>query len=309
MGANQLPRTARPTAAVRASAQLMGADAEVTLVGGTIEDAHACLNVIAALEAEWSRFRPDSALSRLSRGETVFIDEATRQLLDWMQRGARATAGAFDPTLLREIIDLGYAHSLEDPNRKAPRPPDPKSTALITDLTISDPMRLPPGLAIDPGGIGKGAAADLTVAFARDRGASGVLVNIGGDLAAWGEAPEPSAWRVAVEHPLQQGETLGEVRIAAGGIATSSQLKRRFQTLGRSESHVLDAHTGRSVAGEVLTVTVIAGAAWFAEVCTKPGFVWPVRDFLDWLPTVEAAGLLVTREGDTYASSNWAGYR
>ena len=69
-------------------------------------------------------------------------------------------------------------------------------------------VRLPPGVALDLGGIGKGAAADEVSAQLLDAGlpgVTGVLVNLGGDLRARGDAPPPHGWVVDVDDPLGTG--------------------------------------------------------------------------------------------------------
>jgi thiamine biosynthesis lipoprotein len=48
---------------------------------------------------------------------------------------------------------------------------------------------VPVGVTLDPGGIGKGLAADLTACLLTDSGACGALVNLGGDLRAVGRPP------------------------------------------------------------------------------------------------------------------------
>ena len=62
-------------------------------------------------------------------------------------------------------------------------------------------MRLPAGSGFDPGGIGKGLAADIVSAELLAAGARGACVNLGGDLRVTGEAPGGGTWTVAVEHP------------------------------------------------------------------------------------------------------------
>ena len=44
------------------------------------------------------------------------------------------------------------------------------------------PVRLLDGVGFDPGGIGKGLAADLVATAAVDLGADGAMVSLGGDL-------------------------------------------------------------------------------------------------------------------------------
>ena len=107
-------------------------------------------------------------------------------------------------------------------------------------------VRLPAGVALDLGGIGKGAAADEVSAALLDAGvpaSRGVLVNLGGDLRARGEAPEPHGWVVEVDDPLETGRT-GLLALAEGAIATSTKLRRAWTRGDRTLHHLIDPRTG-----------------------------------------------------------------
>lgn len=286
----------------------MGSDAEFTIVGGPEGLAGECVQLGARLEQLWTRFSAESELSRLSAGEAVVVDDATRALLDRMQRATALTEGAFNPTLLREVIELGYGHSLNSSALSA-RPAVPAGTASIMDINIAETgLQLPRGLAVDAGGIGKGFAADLVREFAERRGARGVLASFGGDLVVWGTPPDGTDWRIDVDDATAPGTALQRIRLSAGAMTTSSQVKRRFSSLGGERSHLVHPFTRGPVADDVVAVTVIAGEGWFAEACTKPGFVWPLAEYLRWLPTVNAAALVLTADRAVHTSANWGSY-
>jgi thiamine biosynthesis lipoprotein len=58
----------------------------------------------------------------------------------------------------------------------------------------------------------------------------------------------------------------------------------------------------------VQTVSVIATSGARAETLTKPGFVRPPSEYLAWLPTVGAAGLVIDESGAVTVSENWENY-
>lgn len=287
---------------------MMGSDAEVSVVGGPERLANDCLQLAAHLETLWSRFRPDSELSRLSAGETVEIDDSTRALIARMQRAAALTDGAFDPTLLREVIDLGYARSLTSEALSVAPAPAVNAVSISAVNLSQQSVTLPRGLAIDAGGIGKGFAADLVVDFARQRGARGVMASFGGDLVVWGTPPDGDEWRIDVENIASPSSPLRRIRLTSGAVATSSQVKRRFTSLHGERSHLINPATRGAVSDDVVAVTVIAGEGWFAEACTKPGFVWSLPEYLRWTATVNAAALVVTADGAVHTSANWGSY-
>ena len=71
-----------------------------------------------------------------------------------------------------------------------PRVPPCRSSGPMDIEVSADAVRLPAGLGFDPGGIGKGLAADLVSDELVRAGADGVCVNLGGDLRVRGEAPD-----------------------------------------------------------------------------------------------------------------------
>ncbi|MBK5289353.1 MAG: FAD:protein FMN transferase, partial [Acidimicrobiia bacterium] len=167
--------------------QVMGTTAQVIAVDGPpglVDDAVAQLE---RLESQWSRFRPDSEISRLNErpGVPVLVSPTTFELIGRAVEGWRLTAGRFDPTLLREVRAAGYDRSFElvgigDPRTARWDAPVAVPTATtgsrverITLDRITGTVTLGADVQIDPGGIGKGLAADLAVERMLGAGARG----------------------------------------------------------------------------------------------------------------------------------------
>ncbi|MDX2026311.1 FAD:protein FMN transferase [Microcella sp.] len=266
----------------------------------------------AHLERRWSRFIAESDLTSLTEasGHSVEVDDDTVTLLQAMRDGWRETDHDFDPTLLPAVVAEGYGRSVIDASRSTQLPESARSRGDLDAMRIAGTtVTLPRGTALDAGGIGKGLAADLIAADLIAAGAAGCLVEVGGDIRVRGNAPDGVAWRIAVDDPFVPGTERQQVRLRDGGIATSSQRKRRWTTnSGDERHHLIDPLTQRSVISSIQTVTVIASTAARAEVLTKPGFLRPPRDYLDWIPTRGAAALLIDADGAEYTTTNWSDY-
>lgn len=264
------------------------------------------------LEQRWSRFIADSDLSRLteSSGRPVLVDGDTVTLLEAMRAGWHETDRDFDPTLLPAVIAEGYGRSMIDPARSTRLPESARSRGDLDAMRIeATAVTLPRGTALDAGGIGKGLAADLIAADLMAAGAAGCLVEVGGDLRVCGTAPDGIAWRVAVDDPFVPGTERQQIRLPDGGIATSSQRKRRWMSeAGVERHHLIDPATQRSAVSSIQTVTVIAATAARAEVLTKPGFLRTIDDYLEWIPTRGAAALLIDADGAEHTTTNWSDY-
>jgi thiamine biosynthesis lipoprotein len=248
----------------------MGCDAHLLLVDPSPTAMTAAVEHLHDLDRRWSRFRHDSELSVLNtaQGDWVQVSVATMVLVTTMQRASADTAAWFDPTFLFEVLETGYVQSTDDPRRQSVVVDLPCPGMSIDDAEIDTSrsrIRLPDGLAIDAGGIGKGLAADLTVEMLLTGGTAGALVSIGGDMTAAGRAPEESGWTIDVEHPLEPGTTSTRLTLSGGGVATSSTRKRRSVSNGVSRHHTIDPRTRQSAATDLASVTVVAPTGWQAE--------------------------------------------
>ncbi len=235
----------------------------------------ACLEAVAVrrlgeLERLWSRFIAGSDVDRLnsSPGQPVPVAAETLRLLDAMAEGWRVTDGLYDPTVLAALIAEGYTSSIDDPDRRTVLP-DTTTGGGRTDGILVDHATgtawLPTGTAVDPGGIGKGLAADIVAGELVDGGAGGAVVNVGGDLRVIGQ-PDGPMWTVAVEDPAQPGTTLLTFAIDAGGVATSSTRTRRWTRGGCERHHLIDPWRGVCADTDLAAATVVAPTAWRAEV-------------------------------------------
>ncbi|MEY2554308.1 MAG: FAD:protein transferase, partial [Ilumatobacteraceae bacterium] len=180
----------------------------------------------------------------------------------------RLTGGGFDPTVLGSVLRAGYDVSFESmPENKAESSSDLLTGC--TDIAVDgSSVRLPAGTGFDPGGIGKGLAADIVIGEIIASGAAGACVNLGGDLRVAGESPDGAAWTIAIEHPSTP-EPVVLIGLSEGAVATSTTLRRQWNVDGQHRHHLIDPATGEPSESDLELTTIIAGEAWIAEVLAK----------------------------------------
>jgi len=229
---------------------------------------------IATLERRWSRFLPDSEISILNRsnGTPVIVSAETFHVVQAAVDGATATDGRFDPTVHDAMLALGYGCTFDEMvEAEQPGPLAANAAPGVTGIEFDDAIhavRLPPGVTLDLGGIGKGTAADIVSASVMRRGARGVAVSIGGDVRVRGESPSGSGWVFETGAPMAPFPPLDD-----GGVCTSSTGRRRWRTAHGDAHHIVDPRTGRSTVGPIASITVVGGSAQQAEVLTKAAIV------------------------------------
>ena len=223
------------------------------------------------LEQRWSRFLPDSDVSRMNdaRGIPVFVHADTRSLVRHAIEAWRRTDGACDASVLDAVAASGYDVSFEQLRDRAAAPrSDPPAVLGCGDLAVDDDLgavTLPCGVGFDPGAIGKGLAADLVAEALLAEGAAGVFVSIGGDVRMAGRPVAGDGWLVDVVDHVDSQVPVARLALAGGAVATSTTERRRWTVGGDRCHHVIDPRTGRPADGSARTATVVAGDAWWAE--------------------------------------------
>jgi thiamine biosynthesis lipoprotein len=229
--------------------------------------------LVGELEQRWSRFLPDSEVSQLNRspGRVCVVSELTFELVSRAEQARVATSGAFNPLMLDQLERLGYDRTWDrvERDRRDVIATQAASLEPIELFGDASAVRLPEGTRFDPGGIGKGLAGDLIAWTLRSEGAQSVQIELGGDVRVDGPAWGGGEWRVHVDdvdHGTAHAATIG---LAAGGVATSSIVRRRWRRNAVELHHVLDPGTGTSADTDLDAVTAVAPNLWWAEVVAK----------------------------------------
>jgi thiamine biosynthesis lipoprotein len=297
------------TDVVESSFHAMGSEVHVIVVDGPSSLLDAAREHTEQLEARWSRFRPTSEISELNAraGEPVRVSADTVALVTRAIDAWRFTGGSFDPTVLGPMLRAGYDRSFEEISSVTVAPPSLLVVACTDIEVVGNIITLPIGTGFDPGGIGKGLAADLVAEALVAAGAAGVCVNMGGDVRVMGVGPDGAGWTIAVEHPWS-AEPLVHVGIANGAIATSTTLKRRWTVDGVARHHIIDPATGEPSDTDLDLVTVIAGNAWAAEVLAKAVLIRGSAHPFDLVEGSGAQALVVRSDGAVVVSAGFSGF-
>ena len=265
------------------------------------------------LEAQWSRFRPTSELSRMNAraGRPTKLTPETYGLVAAAVDGWERTGGLFDPTLLDAVEHVGYDRSFDKlpADRPTAQVPPPSETAHDGCAAIElDPdtstVRLPVGMHLDLGGIAKGYGADLVVADLAAAGLDGACANLGGDVRVWGRAPAAvddaideatHGWKIDIQDPTGTTAPLAQLEIDDGAVVTSTRLRRRWLVDGFEQHHLIDPRTRRPAFNGWAQVSAVAGTATEAEVLVKALYLAGPRPEL--LDAHAARAVLIADDG------------
>ncbi|WP_232247987.1 FAD:protein FMN transferase [Streptacidiphilus rugosus] len=267
---------------------------------------------LAAIDAACSRFRSDSELSRAQsgHGRAVVVSPLLGGALDAAWHAARISHGLVDPTVGQAVRRLGYDRSFAAlrPEELGGIGPVVPAAAPGIGVVAWDPaersLRVPPEVRLDLGATAKAWAADRCAGALADAMGCGVLVNLGGDLAAAGPAPA-GGWRVALSddhrRPTPGAPT---VAVRSGALATSGVAVRAWNRSGRRMHHIVDPRTGDNPAPCWRTVSVAAASCVDANTAATAAVVLG-HDALGMLGQVGLPARLVALDGTVHTVGGW----
>ncbi|MBO0829381.1 MAG: FAD:protein FMN transferase [Streptosporangiales bacterium] len=264
---------------------------------------------LAELDAVASRFRPDSEVRGIagSDGRTTTVSPLLAELLTVALDAAEETRGLLDPAVGSALVDLGYDRDFADLATAGARPVlSARRGFRWTDLRF-DPHRrtlaTPPGLLLDLGATAKAYAADRAAHAIAARTRTGVLVNLGGDIAVAGPVPG-AGWPVGVCHEVRHPSADETVMVHGGGLATSSTSARRWRHGTASAHHIVDPATSLPAVSRWRTVTVHADTCLAANVAATTAILLDDRA-LRWLTGRQLAARLASHRGPVVRLAGW----
>jgi len=246
---------------------------------------------IARLDEILSAWRSDSELMALNASPSLSVSPDLFAVIGLCETMRGITGGAYSARIGRLLT------ACKDVARMAVRI---EAAPLRLDAhrrTITRPDDII--LAVD--GLAKGYIIDRALAAARCvPGVDGVMVDIGGDLACWGAAPDGAHWRIGVvdaANPADNAPALSHFLISGQAVATSGRSSREQLTVSPFTGARLD---------HIAYATAVADSAAEADALATAFSVLPPQDSLalaDSLPNVAAR--IVTKNGESFASTRW----
>lgn len=232
---------------------LMGTAVEITVYGlDEIKSRSAADKIFTELERldrTYSATNPSSLVSRINRGayrSPVRISPECVGLLEKSLEYSVLTDGRFDVTF-PPLWDLWKKSAARD---RLPSGGEIKSAlgktgyrAIRLDRQTGSVLFTKP-LKINLGGVVKDLALNRCkeILDGLNEKSAAVLVNIGGDVLAWGSRKTP--WKIGLKNPFEGSKLLGVLKIKSGAVLASGDYERFVEIKGKRYSHIIDATTG-----------------------------------------------------------------
>ena len=102
-------------------------------------------------------------------------------------------------------------------------------------------------MKLDVGAIAKGYATELAAKFLEEKGKTGYLLSVGGNIRTVGQKSDGSPWKLGVEDPFSaegQDEYVCKLSVSGGySLVTSGNYQRYYTVDGKRYHHIIDPDT------------------------------------------------------------------
>lgn len=295
-----LLQAAPPVERFEASANIMGSEFRVALYGPEKSllalAAEAALDEARRIDELLSNYISKSELSQLNHKAVDSAVEVSPELFAVLERCveySQLSEGGFDPTVGRLMKTWGFYRGKGAIPGRLSIWWTLRSVG-ISNLEINPSAQtvrfLSSGLQLDPGGFGKGYAAERMVEVLRQHGIDAAMVSAGtSTLYGLGTPPdEPRGWKAEIRDATGKDRVIATEFLHDESLSTSGSYEKFFTVDGVVYSHIMDPRTGRPATG-TLAVSVVAPSAFDSEVWATALFV----NGKDWAQGHTPAGLRV----------------
>lgn len=272
-------------------------------------------SLLMALNLEVSTYIDSSVITRFNQAEDTFRIVGAPHFLANLQRSSEIDSlsdGAFDPTVMPLVNYWGFGYTPKKPVTQV----DSLRVRQLLSLVGMERLhwqvsgdtlgmfKTDPDIQLDFSAIAKGYGVDLVGQYLLQLGLKDVLVEIGGEVRAWGQSPRGDAWRLGVNLPKEEAglqEVFSTISLLDRAMATSGNYRNLYEVNGVKYSHTISPVSGFPERNRLLSATVLAADCMTADALATACMVLGpdrAKDFLNGIPGVDALLILSTEKGE-----------
>lgn len=291
---------------------MLGSPFEVTAVAKDTIAANVYIDLAIAeskrIENLISDWIPTTQISQVNKNagiKPVKVDKEVFELVERAIKISKLTNGAFDisyasmdkiwkfdgsmkvmPTeeaIKKSVAKIGYQNIILNP----------------TEQTIFLKLE---GMKLGLGGIGQGYIADKIKSLLFSKGCLSGIINVSGDINAWGKQPDGKPWTVGIVNPVNKNKIFATFPLTDSAVETSGSYEKFVVFNGKRYSHIIDPRTGYPATG-IVSVSVFAKQTEIADALATGIFVLGVDVGLDLVNQIKGVECIIVDDTGKVHSS------
>jgi thiamine biosynthesis lipoprotein len=269
---------------------MLGSPFEVTVVAKDTIKANEYIDLAIAevkrIEYLISDWIPTTQISEINRNagiKAVTVDVEVFELIERSIKISEITSGAFDISYASMDKIWKFDGSMKViPTEEAIKKSVEKigyKNIILNQKEHTIFLKLE-GMKLGLGGIGQGYIADKVKDLLFSKGCLSGIINVSGDINAWGKQPDGKSWTVGIVNPLNKNKVFATLPIEDSAVETSGSYEKYVIFNGIRYSHIIDPRTGYPQ-NSVVSVSVFAKQTEIADALATGIFVLGVEVGLD----------------------------
>jgi len=293
---------------------MLGSPFEMTVVAKDtiqgniyIDKAVAEVKRIENLISDWIPTTQISQVSKNAGIQPVKVDKEVYDLVERAIKVSQLTSGAFDIS----YASMDKIWKFDGSMKEMPTPEAIKQSVarigyqkIVLDAKAQTIFLKEKGMKLGLGGIGQGYIADKIKELLLSKGCTSGIVNVSGDINAWGYQTTGKPWTVAIVNPMNKSKVFATFPLENSAVETSGSYEKYVVFDGKRYSHIIDPRTGYPAQG-VISVSVFAKQTEIADALATGIFVLGVEVGLDLVNQLKGIGcIIVDDKGEIHTSKN-----
>ena len=236
------------------------------------------INEVKRIENQISDWIPTTQISLVNKNagiQAVKVDTEVFELVERAIKISQLTEGAFDISYASMDKIWKFDGSMKEmPSEEAIKKSVAKigyKNIILNKVDQSIFLKLP-GMKLGLGGIGQGYIADKVKAVLIANGCSSGIVNVSGDINAWGKQSNQNPWTVGIVNPINKNKVFATFPLENSSVETSGNYEKYVMFNGIRYSHIIDPRTGYPATG-IVSVSVFSKQTEIADALATGIFV------------------------------------
>lgn len=292
---------------------MLGSPFEVNVVAKDTAQANEYLDMAVAevsrienLISDWIPTTPISKVNQNAGIKPVKVPNEVFELVERAIKVSELTSGAFDIS----YASMDKIWKFDGSMKAMPTPEAIKNSVakigyknIILDKNNETIFLKDEGMKIGLGGIGQGFIADKIKDLLYKNGCLSGIVNVSGDINAWGKQLDGKPWVIGIVNPLNKNKVFATFLLIDSAVETSGNYEKYVVFNGTRYSHIIDPRTGYPTVG-ITSVSVFAKRTEIADALATGVFVLGVEvglDLINQLKGIEC--VIVDDKGKIFTSS------
>lgn len=264
-------------------------------------------SILSAFDFSMSAYNKNSLLTAWNENLTDSTDENFRAVFSSSMELYKLSDGLFDPTC-RPLVNAWGFNKHTDLKK-----PSQEELDSILKFVGMDKLELKENrlkkkderLTLNFNANAQGLSVDLLCDWLKKQGYTDFLVEVGGEVRAFGLNPQNEPWNVGIDSPIngsteENRQIIGAVPLKNLSLCTSGDYRNYFVIDGKKYSHELNPKTGYPKEDSLLSVSIVSKTALFADGLATTVMVMGLEKgfkLVDSLPDVEGYFIYADKNG------------